>query len=85
MPPPAHVGCLLPAACQTKGAGSPRPEPVGRGGAQVIEAAEDTTWLRRVRSAVLLVLLLTAIGVLVAAVIGAGVVLMVSLLDQALA
>lgn len=49
------------------------------------EAVEDTTWLRRVRSAVLLVVVLCTIGALVAAVIGAAVVLMVSLLDQALA
>lgn len=49
------------------------------------EAFEDTTWVRRVRSVVLLVGLLIVIGAVVAAGIGAAVVLLASLLDRALA
>ncbi|HLT15357.1 MAG TPA: hypothetical protein VK007_01545 [Acidimicrobiales bacterium] len=49
------------------------------------EAFDDTRWWRRLRSAVLLVAMLVVLGVAVAAGIGATVVLLVSLLDQALA
>lgn|GEM_PF-3871341 len=48
------------------------------------EAFDDTTWVRRVRSTVLLVLLLVVLGVVAAAGIGAVVVLAGSLIDQAL-
>jgi hypothetical protein len=50
----------------------------------VTEAFDDTTWVRRVRSTVLLVLLLVVLGVVAAAGIGAVVVLAGSLIDQAL-
>jgi len=52
---------------------------------EVAEAFDDTRWWRRLRSAVLLVAMLVVLGVAVAAGIGATVVLLVSLLDQALA
>jgi hypothetical protein len=50
----------------------------------VTEAFDDTTWLRRVRSIALLVLLLVVLGVVAAVGIGAFVVLAGSLIDQAL-
>ena len=52
--------------------------------AAVAEAFDDTTWLRRIRSTALLVALLVVLGVVAAAGIGAGLVLLGSLLDQAL-
>jgi len=50
----------------------------------VAEAFDDTTWLRRMRSTALLVVLLVVLGIIAAAGIGAGFVLLGSLLDQAL-
>jgi len=54
------------------------------GGREVAQIFEQTTWARRVRSLVLLALLLVVLGVLTAAGVGSFVVLMGSLLDQAL-
>lgn len=48
------------------------------------EAFDDTTWLRRIRSTAALVVLLVVLGVVAAAAIGAGFVLLGSLVDQAL-
>ena len=45
---------------------------------------DDTTWLRRIRSTVLLALMVVALGVLVAAVLGLVVVGGAELLDHAL-
>lgn len=45
---------------------------------------EGTSWARRVRSAVLLVLLVVTLGVVAAATLGVGAVALTALLDQAL-
>jgi hypothetical protein len=50
----------------------------------VIEVAERTTWGRRARAVVLLAMLLVTLGLIAAAGVGGTVVLLGSLLDQAL-
>jgi len=51
----------------------------------VAEALEHIRWSRRIRAVVLLALLLVSLGILAAGAIGTAVVLVGSLIDQALA
>ena len=79
-------GMLAPAACHAPRRGPPRQERDGRGKeGHVAEALEHIRWTRRIRAAVLLAVLLVTLGLLTAGVVGMAVVLLGSLLDQALA
>ena len=76
---------LAPAACHGRGPAGTRPGRTRTEGQEAVaEAFDDTTGLRRIRSTVLLVVLLVVLGIIAAAGIGAAFVLLGSLLDQAL-